>query len=146
MKRSRSAQSGFLGLWRRNRLHRTYAAGASAIGVPGCPDWAFSTASIARARIELMLRHATSGDGSASREDDDEGSGRTARVRILSAFRTGSFRVCKPGSAGHRVGTGKIARGAECGKDGKVGKGGKGVHTCGVVILSEAKDLVRAPG
>ena len=60
-----------------------------------------------------MLRHATSGDGSASWEEDDVGSGRTARVRVLSAFRTGSFRVCGPGSAGHRVGGGKIAGGAE---------------------------------
>src|SRR5258705_695307 len=102
-----------------------YAAGASAIGVPGCPDCAFSTASIARARIELMLRHATSGDDSASREKDNEGSALTARVRVLSAFRTSSFRVGGPGSAGDRVGTGKIARGAEGGQDGKDGKDGK---------------------
>ena len=84
--------------------------------------------------MELMLRHTTSGDGSASREDDVEGSSLPARVRVLSAFRTRSFRVCGPGSARHRVGAGKIVGGAECGKDGKVGnvgkdgKGGKGVH------------------
>jgi hypothetical protein len=42
---------------------------------------------MARARIELMLRHASSGGGSASRKAEDEGSGRTGRIRVLSAFR-----------------------------------------------------------
>ena len=37
--------------------------------------------------MELMLCHATAGGGSDSRVDD-EGSGRTGRVRVLSTFRT----------------------------------------------------------
>ena len=43
--------------------------------------------------MALMLRHARSGGGSASRDGDGEGSERTVRVRVLSAFRTGSFRA-----------------------------------------------------
>ncbi len=50
-KRSRLNHSGFPGLYRRNRVHSTYASGASAIGVPGCPEFAFCTASIASVRI-----------------------------------------------------------------------------------------------
>ncbi|HEY8196993.1 MAG TPA: hypothetical protein VIG04_08450 [Gemmatimonadales bacterium] len=78
------------------------------------------------ARIELMLRHAISGGGSASRGDDD-GSGRTARMRVLFAVRTDSFRAYGPGNAGHRVGGGKIGGTAVRrygGKDGKEGKDG----------------------
>jgi hypothetical protein len=50
-KRSRSGQSGFDGLWRRNFVKIVYASGASAIAVPGWPAFAFCTASIERARI-----------------------------------------------------------------------------------------------
>ena len=35
------------------RVHSTWASGASAIGVPGCPELAFWTASIARPRIDV---------------------------------------------------------------------------------------------
>src|SRR5215210_2744748 len=51
MNRSRSGQRGFSGLWRRNLVKMVYATGASAIGVPGWPELAFCTASIARARM-----------------------------------------------------------------------------------------------
>src|ERR687894_3149830 len=51
MKRSWSGQRGFSGFWRRNLVKLVYATGASAIGVPGWPEFAFCTASIARARI-----------------------------------------------------------------------------------------------
>src|SRR4028118_421391 len=51
MKRPRSGHRGFSGWWRRNLVKMVYATGASAIGVPGWPEFAFCTASIARARI-----------------------------------------------------------------------------------------------
>ena len=44
----------------------TYAAGASAIGVPGWPDLAASTASMASARMVLMLFQASARLGSAA--------------------------------------------------------------------------------
>src|ERR1043166_1559009 len=53
MKRSRSGQAGFAGLWRRCRFHSATAISAMPIGMPGCPDFAASTASIASARMEL---------------------------------------------------------------------------------------------
>ena len=52
--RSRLGQRGFPGLWRRCRVQRIYAAGAIPIGIPGCPDFAFWTASIDRQRIVFM--------------------------------------------------------------------------------------------
>ena len=51
MKRSRSIQSGFDGLWCITRVYSMYASGASAIGVPGWPEFAFCTASIESVRI-----------------------------------------------------------------------------------------------
>ena len=53
-KRSRSGQSGCVGAWRRNRVHRTYAIGAAPIGAPGCPEFAFWTASIESVRMVSM--------------------------------------------------------------------------------------------
>src|SRR5256885_6810744 len=53
MKRSRSGQAGFAGLWRRWRFQSATAISAMPIGMPGCPDFAASTASIASARMEL---------------------------------------------------------------------------------------------
>src|SRR6187397_2748130 len=49
-KRSRSGQSGWVGAWRRNRVQRTYAIGAA----PGCPEFAFWTASIESVRMVSM--------------------------------------------------------------------------------------------
>jgi hypothetical protein len=45
---SRSNQAGFLGLKRRNSSKRTWPSGAQPMGRPGCPDCAFSTASMDR--------------------------------------------------------------------------------------------------
>src|SRR4249920_1786242 len=42
------------------RVQSTWARGASAIGVPGCPELAFCTASMARARMTLMPAGSTS--------------------------------------------------------------------------------------
>src|SRR5438105_14874727 len=53
MKRSRSGQPGFAGLWRRCRFHSATAISAMPIGMPGWPDLAASTASIDSARIAL---------------------------------------------------------------------------------------------
>jgi hypothetical protein len=57
--RSRPAHSGFAGLYRRCRVQRRYESGASPIGVPGWPDFAFCTASAERNRIVLMARSAS---------------------------------------------------------------------------------------
>src|SRR5271165_6568745 len=53
-KRSRPGQCGFRGLKRRKRSQITNARGASAIGVPGWPLFAFCTASIESVRTVLM--------------------------------------------------------------------------------------------
>ena len=66
------------------------------MGVPGCPDWARSTASMARARTELMLRHATSA-GKSNARDDGVGSGRTIRLRELLTFRKQLLSEVRPG-------------------------------------------------
>src|SRR5262245_17194388 len=52
-KRSRFGQAGLAGLWRRWRFQRATAISAMPIGMPGCPDLAASTASIASARMAL---------------------------------------------------------------------------------------------
>src|SRR4030067_448172 len=57
--RSRPVQSGFDGLCRRYFVHSRYTAGASPIGVPGCPDFAFWTASTDRIRMVLTARCAS---------------------------------------------------------------------------------------
>src|ERR1700740_1439429 len=54
-KRSRLGHTGSAGSKRRNCCHKQYATGASAIGVPGCPELAACTASMERVRIVLML-------------------------------------------------------------------------------------------
>src|SRR5215813_4201304 len=54
MKRSRSGQEGLAGLKRWNLVHRTYAMAAAPIGSPGCPEFAFCTASADRKRIVSM--------------------------------------------------------------------------------------------
>ena len=43
--RSRFAQCGFFGLYFITSDHKTCPNGESAIGVPGCPEFAFCTAS-----------------------------------------------------------------------------------------------------
>src|SRR5579863_1283398 len=53
-KRSRPYQCGLRGLWRMKRVNIRYATGAIPIGIPGWPEFAFCTASIASTRIELM--------------------------------------------------------------------------------------------
>ena len=58
-KRSRPVQSGFAGLYRRYFVHSRYDSGASPIGVPGCPDFAFWTASTDRNRMVLIARSAS---------------------------------------------------------------------------------------
>src|ERR1051326_6744743 len=52
-KRSRFVQCGAFGSWRRNSVQMTKPMSAIPIGVPGCPDFAFSTASTARKRMAL---------------------------------------------------------------------------------------------
>src|SRR5206468_10597793 len=52
--RSRLGQIGSCGSKRRTRFQSVYTSGASAIGVPGCPDFACWTASIERVRIVLI--------------------------------------------------------------------------------------------
>jgi hypothetical protein len=42
------------------RVNSAYASGASAIGVPGCPELAFWTASIDNVRTVLMERRSRS--------------------------------------------------------------------------------------
>ena len=49
--RSRLLQIGAAGSNRRNCCHTVYATGASAIGVPGCPELAACTASIDSVRM-----------------------------------------------------------------------------------------------
>ena len=49
--RSRFGQIGCAGSNRRTRCQRQYATGASAIGVPGCPEFASCTASIDKVRM-----------------------------------------------------------------------------------------------
>src|SRR6516164_6545727 len=53
-KRSRSGHFGLVGLCRRWRVHKTYATGAAPSGIPGCPEFAFWTASIDSVRMVLM--------------------------------------------------------------------------------------------
>src|SRR3990170_4293924 len=53
-KRSLPGHPGFLGLCLRKDFHRTWAIGASPMGMPGCPEDAFSTASTARKRMVFM--------------------------------------------------------------------------------------------
>src|SRR6266481_4417472 len=53
-KRSRFGQIGSTGSKRMTRFQSVYTSGASAIGVPGCPDFACCTASIDRVRIVLI--------------------------------------------------------------------------------------------
>src|SRR5579863_5447269 len=53
-KRSRFGQSGPAGSYLRKSCQSLYATGASPIGAPGWPEFAFWTASIARVRIVLM--------------------------------------------------------------------------------------------
>ena len=47
---------GLVGLCRRWRVHKMYAIGAAPSGIPGCPEFAFWTASIESVRIVLMHR------------------------------------------------------------------------------------------
>src|SRR5438445_2378228 len=51
---SRSDHRGLRGLWRRCRVHSTYPIVAAPMGSPGCPEFAFWTASIESVRIVLM--------------------------------------------------------------------------------------------
>src|SRR5262245_50615986 len=51
---------GSSGSNRRRRCQSAYATGAMAIGVPGCPELACWTASIASVRMVLILRVSTS--------------------------------------------------------------------------------------
>src|ERR1700751_5050260 len=55
MKRSRSGHFGSDGLWRKCRIHSAQAISAIPIGIPGWPEFAFWTASIARARMALHM-------------------------------------------------------------------------------------------
>jgi hypothetical protein len=54
-KRSRSGQSGRAASKRRKRENSTVATSAMPMGMPGCPDLAFCTASMAKARIALVM-------------------------------------------------------------------------------------------
>ena len=59
MKRSRLGQSGFLGLCFIKLSQSLKVTGASAIGVPGCPELAFWTASIESVLIQFITRLST---------------------------------------------------------------------------------------
>ena len=59
-KRSRSGQCGSPGSCLIS-CHRTYATGARAIGVPGWPEFAFWTASMASVRMVVIDRSSTEG-------------------------------------------------------------------------------------
>src|SRR6266705_808283 len=52
--RSRLGQIGSFGSKRMTRFQSVYTSGASAIGVPGCPDFACWTASMERVRMVLI--------------------------------------------------------------------------------------------
>src|SRR5262247_3045342 len=54
IKRSRLSQRGLLGLKCKNRSQRVCITGAIAIAVPGCPELAFCTPSIANVRMVFM--------------------------------------------------------------------------------------------
>src|SRR6476469_6706447 len=62
-KRSRSAQCGLAGLWRRWRPHRATAMSAMPMGAPGWPELACWTASMDSARIALAICWASAADG-----------------------------------------------------------------------------------
>src|ERR1700691_1682110 len=68
-KRSRFGQTGSCGSKRRKCCHSVYATGAIAMGVPGCPESAAWTASMARVRMVLILmRSIDSNDGETGEE------------------------------------------------------------------------------
>src|SRR3954453_24067146 len=75
-KRSRSHQSAFCGLCRITRVYRTYAIGASAIGVPGWPEFAFWTASMERVRIVSMHSRSSESWPGALESRSESGPGR----------------------------------------------------------------------
>src|SRR6516164_10419068 len=58
-KRSRFGQIGSFGSKYMVRFHRVYTRGASAIGVPGCPEFACCTASMERVRMVLIQSWST---------------------------------------------------------------------------------------
>src|SRR5271165_1141935 len=62
-KRSRFGHTGSCGSKRRNCCQRVYATGASAMGVPGCPEFAACTPSMESVRMVLIL--VSSMDGGA---------------------------------------------------------------------------------
>jgi hypothetical protein len=53
-KRSLSGQFGFPGLCFKNPAHKTYAKVAAPMGIPGCPELAFSTESAESIRIVFI--------------------------------------------------------------------------------------------
>src|SRR5271154_6172265 len=54
-KRYRLGHTGSCGSKRRNPCHSVYASGAIPMGVPGCPEFAACTASMAKLRMVFML-------------------------------------------------------------------------------------------
>ena len=68
--------------------------------------------------MELMLRHATGAGGSNSR-DDDVGSGRTGRVRVLFTLRTSSFWTWTRQEEDSRKREGRERREGREGREGK---------------------------
>src|SRR5208283_3918203 len=56
IKRSRSKKCGSLGLCLRNFVQSVYAMAAAPMGMPGCPELAFCTASAESMRMVLMAR------------------------------------------------------------------------------------------
>src|SRR5436190_23458710 len=88
-KRSRLGQAGSCGSKLRNCCHRQYATGAMAIGVPGWPELAACTPSIASVRIVLMLV------GSMGERTD--ASAETIAVLIGNPFANYLLRPAPPG-------------------------------------------------
>src|SRR3712207_9571262 len=64
-KRSRSGQRGSAASNFRKRVHSAVAASAIPMGMPGCPDFAASTASIASARSASAIRRSSVAAGAA---------------------------------------------------------------------------------
>src|SRR6266542_4860775 len=93
--RSRSGQSGWLGAWRRKRVHATYAIGAAPIGAPGWPEFACCTASIDSVRIVSMARRSSPFSAIVMRAAPDNGRSRRRHV-ASAASRAGTLPGMSP--------------------------------------------------
>src|SRR5437867_13390924 len=88
MNRSRSGQRGLAGLWRICRFHNATLISAMPIGMPGCPELAAWTASIAKARIALASR-AVSGPRFRVATDAESGT-ESGAIMVLIGYPEGT--------------------------------------------------------